>query len=225
MIVELTQINLFSSLVPTQQKDVSAASGDDAGAGAGAGAGTARAARGAGAGAAPNGSKSLPRVYYKHFVYFDRELVGTINEKEKEQDNANEESEHVWEGAVALQAEGYSGAKVGYLGVFKWQERVLQGRPTYKKPGKDEYLFYTNEGFWKVGSDTSKAVGDWSVMSTARTPSAITEPWRVFDGSEWVKVPAAKVVQATAQVSARVNCWQAKVVLYFNAIYTIYFVL
>jgi hypothetical protein len=136
-------------------------------------------------------------------VYFDRELVGTIDEKEKEQHNAHEESEHVWEGditgAVALQAEGYSGAKVDCLGVFKWQEKVLQRRPTYKKPGKDEYLFYTNEGFWKVGSDTSKAVGDWSVKSTARLPGAITEPWKVFDGSKWVEVPAAKVV---VQVSA-----------------------
>jgi hypothetical protein len=208
MIVELTQINLFSSLVPTQQEDVGAASGDDGGVGPGAGAGgdTACAPRGVGAGAAPNYSEPLPRVCYKHFVYFDRRLVGTINEQEKDQYNANEESEHVWEGditgAVALQAEGYSGAKVGNLGMFKWQERVLQGRPTYKKPGKDEYLFYTNEGFWKVGSDTSKTVGDWSVKSTARTPGAITEPWTVYNGSKLVEVPAAKVVQATAQVSA-----------------------
>jgi hypothetical protein len=118
---------------------------------------------------------------------------------------------------VALQAEGYSGVKVEYLGVFKWQEKVLQGRPTYKKPEKDEYLFYTNEGFWKVGSDTSKAVGDchWLVKSTARTPSAITEPWTVFDGSKWVEVPAAKVRYSEA---AKVRYSEVTKVRYSDAV-------
>ena len=100
-------------------------------------------------------------------------------------------------GDVALQAEGYAGRNAGKLGVFELQEEVVQDRPTYKKQGEEQFLFYTG-GSWMVGDDTSKAKGWWSVTSTARTPGAITEPWKVYDGGDWPEVPAAKIIKATA---------------------------
>jgi hypothetical protein len=110
-------------------------------------------------------------------------------------------------GDVALHAEGYTGAKTGYLGIFERQEEMVEERPTYKKPGKKEFLFYSSDGSWLVGADTSKADGWWKVESTATTPGAITETWQVglVAGRAggllrtriitWPRVPAAKVVK------------------------------
>ena len=100
-------------------------------------------------------------------------------------------------GDVALQAEGYTGANAGLLGVFERQEGVVvQKRPVYKKQGEELFLFYSTNDSWMVGPDTSKAAGGWTVNSAARTPGSITETWEVSNaGDGWDKVPAATVVQ------------------------------
>jgi serine/threonine protein kinase len=105
------------------------------------------------------------------------------------------EAEAAAEGDVVLQAKGYSGYNAGRLGVFERQQEVVQGRPTYKKRGEKVFLFYTAGGHWMVGEDTSVNRGGWKARSAARTPSAITEPWEVYDGKGWVEVPAAKIAQ------------------------------
>jgi hypothetical protein len=61
-----------------------------------------------------------------------------------------------------------------------------------------------------VGGDTSKSVGWWKAKSEVMTPSAITEPWSVGDGSAWVEVPAAKIIKATAAVKAALAAAEAK---------------
>ena len=92
---------------------------------------------------------------------------------------------------MLLQAEGYAGGYACFLGVFELQDEVVQGRPTYKKPGEEVFLYYSTGGSWMVSDDTSKATGWWKATSAAKMPSAITEPWKVGDGSAWVEVPAA----------------------------------
>ena len=42
---------------------------------------------------------------------------------------------------MVLQAEGYTGRHACFLGVFERQDEVVQGRPTYKKPGEKVFLF------------------------------------------------------------------------------------
>jgi hypothetical protein len=96
---------------------------------------------------------------------------------------------------VLFREDGVTAQHAGLLGVFELQEEVVQGRPTYKKPGEKVFLFYSTSGQWLVGDDTSKAVGYWMATSAARTPSAITEPWMVHNGSAWVKVVAAKIIE------------------------------
>jgi hypothetical protein len=83
-------------------------------------------------------------------------------------------------------------------GVFELQAEVVQGRPTYKKRGAEEYLCYNTKGYWMVGPDTSKAEGWWIVKSAAMTPGAITEAWQTHDGSAWADVRAAKIVKRAA---------------------------
>ena len=101
-------------------------------------------------------------------------------------------------GDVALLADGYTGKSAGRLGVFELQAAVVQGRPTYKKRGAEEFLYYAAAGYWMVGSDTSKTIGWWKATSGAMTPDAITEAWEVYDGSAWVDVRAAKIVKRAA---------------------------
>ena len=98
-------------------------------------------------------------------------------------------------GDVVLQADGYTGVEAEFLGVFELQAEVVQGRPTYKKRGAKEFLFYDTGGKWVVGPDTSKTNGWWAATSGAMTPGAITEAWQVHDGSAWVDVRAAKIVK------------------------------
>jgi hypothetical protein len=100
-------------------------------------------------------------------------------------------------GDVVLQADGYTGSKAEYLGVFELQVEVVQGRPTYKKRGAEESLFYSTAGKWTVRSDndTSDPKGVWKATSGAMTPGAITEAWQIHDGSAWVDVRAAKIVK------------------------------
>jgi hypothetical protein len=81
------------------------------------------------------------------------------------------------------------------LGVSDLQAALVQGRPTYKKRGKEEFLFYIAAGYWMVGDDTSKNIGYWKATSGAMTPGAITEAWQMHDGSAWVDVRAAKIVK------------------------------
>ena len=94
------------------------------------------------------------------------------------------------ESEVVLAVEGYSGLHAEWLGVYERQDEVVEGRPTFKKPGEEQYLFYTTTGKWAVHSDTSKDSGVWVVESAARTPGAIGHfsdgPWMVFDGYEYV---------------------------------------
>ena len=78
----------------------------------------------------------------------------------------------------------------------------MQGRPTYKKRGSKEFLFwakYAAGDCWLVGADTSQAGGWWKATSDAMTPGAITEAWQTHDGSgedfSWVYVRAAKIVK------------------------------
>jgi hypothetical protein len=105
-------------------------------------------------------------------------------------------------GDIELQAEGYAGEHASMLGMFKLQEEMVQGRPTYKKPGRDEFLFYTTDS-WMVGPDTGNAAGYWLVRSAATMPGAITEVWSVADNSGgWNEVAAAKIVKATAAMRA-----------------------
>jgi hypothetical protein len=125
---------------------------------------------------------------------------------------------------VALEAKGFAGetvdgfaleAAAGVLGVFERQNEVVGDRPTYKKLGQEQFLFYSTLGKWTVGDDTSDPKGYWKVKSSARTPGAITEPWMVDDGSRvlagnatsykrvcdgWAKVSAAKIVPALRSV-------------------------
>jgi hypothetical protein len=98
-------------------------------------------------------------------------------------------------GDIALQANGYTGKNAGCLGVFELQAEVVQGRPTYKKRGKEEFLFYSTNGCWMVSDDTSETKGWWLAKSGARTPGAITEAWQIHDGSAWVDVRAAKIAR------------------------------
>jgi len=110
----------------------------------------------------------------------------------------------------------------GCLGVFELQAAVVQGRPTYKKRWKEQFLFYSTGGTWMVGSDTSKSNGWWEAKSGAMTPGAITEAWQIHDGSAWVDVRAAKIVKRAAfeaaalddvmQIIGNVNAWVMKIV-------------
>jgi hypothetical protein len=103
-------------------------------------------------------------------------------------------------GDVVLQAKGYTGKGDSQPGVFILQAATVQGRPTYKKrtaanyQGQERFLFYTTDGFWRLGTDTAKSTGLWKVKSTAKTPGAITATWTVWDGSADVEVRAAKIV-------------------------------
>jgi len=122
-------------------------------------------------------------------------------------------------GDVFLQADGYMGTKSEYLGLFKLQEEVEHGRPTYKMSGKEQFLFYTTyglptiqyprgkvPGYWMVGPNTNKvwdgAAGFWLAKSMARTPDTITEPWKVLALGVWTEVPTAKIVRAEVEVYA-----------------------
>ena len=93
----------------------------------------------------------------------------------------------------------------GCLGVFELQAAVVQGRPTYKKRWKEQFLFYSTGGTWMVGSDTSKSNGWWEAKSGAMTPGAITEAWQIHDGSAWVDVRAAKIVKRAAFEAAALD--------------------
>jgi hypothetical protein len=108
-------------------------------------------------------------------------------------------------GDVALQADGYTGKNADRLGVFKLQKDLVQGRPTYKKDGKREFLYYTPGGSWMVGADTSKAACGWVVASGAMTPGAITETWKAHNGSAWVDVPGAKIERVEFAAHAAVE--------------------
>ena len=113
---------------------------------------------------------------------------------------------------VALLAEGYAGKYADkLLGMFVWQEEVVEGRPAYKKEEEEHFLFYTTFGEWTVGPDTSKTKGWWKATSSARTPGAITEPWKVHNGSAWVEVPDAKITKAVAAVKAALAAAEARI--------------
>jgi len=99
---------------------------------------------------------------------------------------AEEDAVKTAEREVVLAAEGYAGHNAEWLGLYERKDEVVEGRPTFKKPGEEQYLFYTTNGKWAVHSDTSKDSGMWMVESTAKTPGAIAEPWTVFDGYEYV---------------------------------------
>ena len=99
--------------------------------------------------------------------------------------------------SIALVSKDYVGLNASKLGVFEMREDVVRRRPTFKKQGEDEFLFYDTHGNWTVGNDTSKAQGCWMVKSKARTPDAITETWMVHDGSAWSEVPTAKIIKST----------------------------
>jgi hypothetical protein len=103
-------------------------------------------------------------------------------------------------GDVALVAEGYAGSSASFLGLFELQEVVVQGRPTYKKEGREVFLYYNTAGCWRVGPDTSDPKGWWRVESAALTPAAITETWTLRDSanSPWVEVGAARIVGRAA---------------------------
>ena len=93
---------------------------------------------------------------------------------------------------VALIVEGYTGRLSGKLGVFEHQLASVQGRPTYKMPGKEYFLYYTTNNQWAVGRDISKAECFWLVVSSVQMPDAITttEKWEVYHGEtkEWKEV-------------------------------------
>jgi len=110
---------------------------------------------------------------------------------------------------VDLYAEGYTGSNAKHLGVFELQEQEVQERPTYKKRGAEQYLYYTPRGSWMVGDNTSKASGWWKATSGARTPGDITEPWQTPDDSGWVDVGAARIVQRTVFEAAAVKAARA----------------
>jgi len=67
---------------------------------------------------------------------------------------------------VVLAAEGYVGLRDEWLGVYVRQE---EGRPMFKKP--HQLLFYTTDGCWAAGTDTSETFGMWEVASAATTPA------------------------------------------------------
>ena len=106
---------------------------------------------------------------------------------------------------VILQAENYTGTKSEFLGRFQLQDEMVQGRPTYKKPGmgelsgrhdcvSDQFLFYTTGGYWMVGPNTNKEDGFWLVESAAWTPDTITETWKVIALGVWTDVPTAQIL-------------------------------
>jgi Tfp pilus assembly protein PilF len=128
---------------------------------------------------------------------------------------AGADAQRVEEGEdVVLHAEGFMGKNapppasraaerrsriMRYFGVFELQKEIVQGRPTYKQPGKNVFLFYSTNGNWLVGPDSSKTGGWWSVASSARTPCAITELWQVAHGNgDWREVWGVKVVKRAA---------------------------
>ena len=105
-------------------------------------------------------------------------------------------------GDVVLQGNGYTGNGEGQFGMYTLQAATQQGRPTYKKlvaanyQGQDRFLFYTRDGYWRVGTDTSATnKGVWRVKSTAKTPDAIVATWIASISGKDVNVPAVKVVK------------------------------
>ena len=65
----------------------------------------------------------------------------------------------------------------------------------FKKPGRDEYLYYNTRGYWVVGYDTGEPEGWWMVESAARTPGAITATWYSKEHDDGgVAVPSAKII-------------------------------
>ena len=118
------------------------------------------------------------------------------NENKAPLNEAGEES-----GDIALQAKPLLYISPYYenlTGVFELQAEAAQGRPTFKKPGQDIFLFYATNGAWYVGPHTSAPGGWWKVESAASTPGAITEAWTMHDGNGWVEVSAARVVTRAA---------------------------
>ena len=105
-------------------------------------------------------------------------------------------------GDVALFA-GSCSHKTECFGVFGLQTAMVHGRPSYKQPGSDRYLFHTGTN-WFVGDDVSKSSGWWMVTSAATTPDAISETWKVYDGTDWVDEDDVEVV-SRAQFEAHVR--------------------
>ena len=78
--------------------------------------------------------------------------------------------------AAELAAGGYVGLRDEWLGVYVRQEEAVEGRPMFKKPHQEQFIFFTTDGCWAAGADTSKPFGMWEVTSAATAPGAITEP-------------------------------------------------
>ena len=54
-----------------------------------------------------------------------------------------------------------------WLGVYVRQEGAVEGRPMFKKPHQEQFIFFTTDGCWAAGADTSKPFGMWEVTSAA----------------------------------------------------------
>ena len=61
-------------------------------------------------------------------------------------------------GEIALQAPGYAGKNTDCMCVYELQDNKAQGRPVYRRQGKEEWLYFGSNGQWIVGS-TKRAAG------------------------------------------------------------------
>ena len=86
-----------------------------------------------------------------------------------------------------------------FAGTYELQgggRTLVNGRPTYKRAGKEEFLYHGTDGGWWIRADTSEDAGSWCVPSAALTPDRITETWKEGDGKgTWPPVAGAKVVR------------------------------
>ena len=48
-----------------------------------------------------------------------------------------------------------------WLGVYVRQEGAVEGRPMFKKPHQEQFIFFTTDGCWAASADTSKPFGMW----------------------------------------------------------------
>lgn len=99
--------------------------------------------------------------------------IGSVREHHSDRTEFPQDGPHKWKDG--LPREEYSS--------LNRKLKLVQGRPTYKKRGKNEFLYYSIDGFWTVGPGHASSTGGWwRVSSKAMTPGAIvpnaSSTWR-----------------------------------------------
>ena len=89
--------------------------------------------------------------------------------------------------SIVLTGAAYS-AQWNRAGQYEKMSTTQNGRAVYAQTGGTDYLFYSSNGYWMVGSDYTTSSGGLASESKSIThcPEAVGDSWKYYASGGWV---------------------------------------